>query len=295
METRRLEYFVVLTSERNFGKAANRLLISQSALSQQIQRLERDVGAQLLDRSTVPFELTPAGERLLRHARRVLEGMAEIDGLSREARGGQLGRIRIGIVPSLLYSEIPAAIQAFRGAHSSVSVDMTISPTSDLYDMLQLAQLEAVFAYTRPSQEDLRFEEFYRDPYVVVLPADHRLAVNSAVDLRQLKNERILLSPRRDSAEAYDAILGACVASGFAAHDISVERSSYTDQIGLVAAGMGISLLPSRLAHLNVPGVRMVELRSPRLESRVLSVWNADIDDPTRDRFRTLIRATPRT
>lgn len=289
METRRLKYFVVLISERHFGRAANQLLISQSALTQQIQRLERDVGARLIDRSIVPFELTPAGTRLLRHARHVLEGMDEIEGLSAEARSGKVGRLRIGIVPSLLYSEVPAAIRAFRRRHPSVDVDIRLSPTDSLYDMLELAQLEVVFAYTRPAQGDLQSKVVYRDPYVVVLPSDHPLADAEAVDLRELSNEQILLSPRRHSTEAYDAILGACVDSGFAAHDITVERSSYTDQIGLVAAGMGISLLPERLSHLNVPGIRTVRLRSPVLESNVLLAWNADTADPTRDRFQRQI------
>lgn len=286
METRRLEYFAVLASEGHFGRAANQLLISQSALTQQIQRLEKDVGARLIDRSTVPFELTSAGTRLLRHARRVLEGMKEIEGLSGEARAGEVGRLRIGIVPSLLYSEVPTAVRMFRRRHPSVDVDIRLSPTDSLHDLLELAQLEVVFAYTRTAQDDLRSATVYRDPYVVVLPAEHPLADEDAVDLRELRNERILLSPRRHSTEAYDAILGACVESGFAAHDITVERSSYTDQVGLVAAGMGISLLPERLAHLKIPGVRTVPLRSPQLESRVLLAWNADVVDATRDRFR---------
>lgn len=292
METRRLEYFVTLTAERNFARAAEWLHITQSALSQQIQRLEKDVGAQLIDRSVVPFELTVAGERVLEQARRILREMEDFDEVSQEARNGRIGRVRVGVVHSLLYSQIPAAIQSYRSQHPGVDVDLRISPTGELYDALRLGQIEVAFVYTRPDEDDVRFDEIYRDPYVVVLPRSHRFAGERGIHLRQLRRERLLLSPRRHSTEAYDTILGACVASGFSAHDIAVERSSYTDQVGLVAAGMGVSLLPGRLATLNIPGVSMVPLLSPRLESRLLLARHRDVVDSTTDRFAAEIIGT---
>lgn len=285
METRRLEYFVTLTSERNFARAAARLHISQSALSQQIQRLERDVGAILIDRSVVPFAITVAGQRVLEHSRRVLQGIDDLAGVTADARSGRVGRVRVGIVHSLLYGQIPEAIQSFRMGNPGVEVEVRIDPTGELYDMMRLGQIEAAFVYTRPEADDLIIREIYRDQYVVVLPASHALAHKTGIDLGQLRHERLLLSPRRHSTEAYDAILGACVASGFSAHDLTVERSSYVDQVGLVAAGMGVSLLPEKLSHINVPGVRMVPLVSPKLESRVLVARNPDVIDNTRDRF----------
>lgn len=292
METRRLEYFVALTAERNFARAAEWLHITQSALSQQIQRLEKDVGAQLIDRSVVPFRVTVAGERVLERARRVLREVEELAEVTEDVRGGRVGRVRIGVVHSLLYSQVPAAIQQFRIRHPGVEVDLRISPTGELYDALRLGQIEAAFVYTRPDDDDLHTDEIYEDPYVIVLPSAHRLAGADGLHLRQLRRERLLLSPRRHSTEAYDAILGACVNSGFSAHDITVERSSYTDQLGLVAAGMGVSLLPRRLAVLHVPGVSMVPLLSPSLDSRLLIARHPDVIDSTRDRFALEVTRT---
>ena len=292
METPRLQYFVTLTAERNFARAAEWLHITQSALSQQIQRLQKDVGAQLIDRSVVPFRLTVAGERVLERARRVLREVEDFEEVSDEARSGRVGRVRVGVVHSLLYSQIPAAIQEYRSRHPGVEVDLRISPTGELYDALRLGQIEVAFVYTRPEDDDIRTDEIYRDPYVVVLPRSHKLAEEDGVHLRQLRKERLLLSPRRHSTEAYDAILGACVASGFSAHDITVERSSYIDQVGLVAAGMGVSLLPERLAGINIPGVRMLPLLSPALESRLLIARHRDVADSTRDRFALEVTRT---
>lgn len=293
METRRLEYFVVLTAERHFGRAANRLCITQSALSQQIQRLERDLGGRLIDRSASQFTLTAAGEALLRRARAILEQVDEVAALASGVRSGEIGRVRVGVVPSLLYSGLPRAIKQFRDAHPEVEVDLRISPTSDLYDMVRLSQLDLAFSYTPPpAAEELGWALVYEDPYVVVVPDDHPLAGERDVDLSQLRDERILLSPRRDATEAHDEILGACVASGFSAHDITVERSSYTDQIGLVASGLGISLLPRRLAHVRPPGVHFLGLRTPVLKSKLIRTWNPQVRDLARDSLaETTLRA----
>lgn len=285
METRLLESFITLTSEGNFSRAAARLHITQSALSQQIQRLEQTVGAILLDRSVVPFTVTVAGERVLNYARQILESVDELAELTEDVRMGRVGRVRIGIVHSLLYSQIPSAIHRYRSEHPNVDVEVKISPTGELYELLRLGQLETAFVYTRPEADDLATSVIYRDTYLAVLPSDHPLAAEKGLDLGQLRHDRLLMSPRRHSTEAYDAILGACVASGFSAHDLAVERSSYIDQVGLVAAGMGVSLLPSRLGTVNVPGVTMVPLVSPHLESTVLVAHNVGVADTTRDRF----------
>lgn len=287
METRRLEYFAVLIAERNFSRAASRLNITQSALSQQIQRLESDVGAQLIDRSIVPFELTAAGQLLLDHTRPLLENMKRIDALATDVKSGKVGRLRIGFVPSLLYSQLPSTVRAFRKRTPGTEIHLHMAPTDELAPMLRNEQIDVAFLYTRPpSSSGLNYTELYREPYVVVLPDDHPLAHRPDVSLAQLSQETILLSPRRHAAEAHDAILGACIASGFSAHDITIENSSYSDQIGFVAAGMGISLLPQRLSdHLQVPGIAYLPLAAPKLESRVLLVINPNMDDRIRNRF----------
>jgi len=142
METRRLEYFVVLTSERQFGRAAARLHISQSALSQQIQRLERDLGAQLIDRGAGSFQLTPAGERVLRHGRTILEGMSELSELTSDVHAGRLGRLRIGITHSMLYNQVPDVVRRFRREMPNVEVELQISVAPEIHERLRLSQIE---------------------------------------------------------------------------------------------------------------------------------------------------------
>ena len=289
METRRLEYFAVLTSEQHFGKAAARLHISQSALSQQIQRLETDLGAQLIDRAVSGFALTPAGERVLRQSRVVLEGMDQLKGLSADAQAGRFGRLRVAVPHSILYSQVPTAVHRYGHEHPAVEIEIRLDRTPEIHDMIRLAQVEVGFSYTAPASSELAVREMYRDPYVVVLPNAHPLGSATAVTLDQLKDERLLLSPRRNAPEAYDAIIGACIDRGFSAHDFTVDMTSYIDQVGLVAAGMGISLLPERLQQrVRYPGVRMVPLVGSGLESRLLASWNPSVANPARDAFVAL-------
>lgn len=291
METRRLEYFVVLTAEGNFSRAASRLNITQSALSQQIQRLERDIGSRLIDRSVVPFELTVVGTRLLAHSRTLLEGVDRIGALATDARHGRVGRVRMGLAPSMLYSDVPAMIRRFSTEYEQVETPVVRESAPTLIEQLRLNQLDVVFPYTRPpTSAGLSYTELHRGPYVAVLPDDHDLAGESDVDLGQLRDETIMLSPRFAAPEAQDAILAACLERGFSAHRITVEGSTYTDQIGLVAAGLGVALLPSHLANISLRGICYVPVSAPPIRSRIMMVWNPSMLAASRDRFLLFAR-----
>lgn len=285
METRRLEYFVVLTSERSFTHAAARLHISQPALSQQIQRLERDVGAKLIDRSVTPFELTPAGVRLLAYSRKLLDDLQDIDALVTDSRAGRVGRLRIGVVPSLLYGDLPNLIGTFGGLFPGVDLRVSKENTNDLVDMLTMAQVDVGLLYSKPQNQVLSHSELYVDPYVVVLPSDHPLAAQKEVDLRQLRDEELLVFPRHGAPEAHDGMLAACVGVGFSPRLTMISGSTYTDQIGFVAAGLGVSLLPSRLTTVRMDGVVYRPVVNPVVTSIATVVWNPSVPDLAKGMF----------
>jgi len=285
METRRLEYFVVLTAERSFGHAAARLHISQPALSQQIKRLERDVGATLIDRSVTPFDLTPAGVRLLVHCRKLLDDMQEIDGLITDSRTGRVGRLRIGIAPSLLYGDLPGRIRRYNRQFPGVDIRVSKENTSDLVDMLKMAQIDVGLMYTKPHDAGLNHSELYSDPYVAVLPDEHPLASQESVDLIQLRDEEILMFPRHGAPEAHDSMIAACIGVGFSPRHTMIDGTTYTDQIGFVAAGLGVSLLPSRLSTVQLAGVVYRPVVNPVVLSIATIVWNPSVHDPTKAMF----------
>jgi DNA-binding transcriptional LysR family regulator len=295
VETRRLEYFVVLTAERNFARAAARLHISQPALSQQIKRLERDVGTRLLDRSVTPFELTPAGVRLLAHSYKLLDDMKDIDALLTDARTGLVGRLRIGIVPSLLYGDLPQAIRMFARLYPDAEIKLSKENTSDLVNMLQMAQIDVALMYTKPHVLALSHSELYTDPYVVVLPEEHPLAVQETVDLIQLRDEEMLMFPRHGAPEAHDTMIAACIGVGFSPRQTMINGSTYTDQIGFVAAGLGVSLLPRRLATVRIGGVVYRPVVNPVFTSIATIAWNPGVVDLTKDIFIDWLRRTIKT
>lgn len=285
METRRLEYFVVLTAERNFTNAAARLHISQPALSQQIRRLEQDVGAKLVDRSVTPFELTPAGVKLLVHSRSLLAEMEQIDGLLTDARTGRVGRLRVGVVPSLLYGDVPGTIRAFGRKFPDVELKLFKQSTTELIDALAMGQTDVGFMYSKPRSLTLSHSELYRDPYVVVLPVDHPLAAREEIRLNDLRDEEIMMFPRHGAPEAHDALISACLSVGFSPKHTMIDGTTYTDQIGFVGAGLGVSLVPKRLATVMIPDVVYRPIVAPPVLSIVTIVWNPRPSDLTRDLF----------
>jgi len=119
----------------------------------------------------------------------------------------------------------------------------------------------------------------------VAVPWDHPLADADGIELKQIKNENLLMSPRRNSPEAYDAIIAACVDAGFSAKAIAVEQSSFIDQVGLVAAGLGVALLPRRLNGVSIRGVNLVPLVGSELESHFYICWHSSVSNPARDLF----------
>ncbi|QOR70586.1 LysR family transcriptional regulator [Ruania alkalisoli] len=269
METRRLEYFVVLARERSFRRAAEVLFISQPALSQQIRRLEQDVGTVLIDRSMHPIEVTPAGERLLVRSRRVLEELSEIEGVAEQARSGHVGQVKVGIAPSLMFSAVPDVVGKFRSAHPNVDVTLHREITPAILDQVAEQRLDVGVTFSQFSPHTLRWTKLYDDRFVVVVAERHRLAQLPALRMSDLREETFLMLVRRSAPDLHDATIAACAAVGFTPHaqdaGFQVEGAGYVDQIGLVGAGYGVAVIPAAVATLTIPGVVYRPLVEPEL------------------------------
>lgn len=278
METRRLEYFVVLVREGSFRRAAEELYISQPALSQQIQRLESEIGAILIDRSVQPFELTPAGRRLLERSQRILDELGEIEGVAARARRGLVGKLRVGIAPSLMYSPIPAAIRRFRAAHPDIEVSLHRENTTAMLDQLGEQRLDAGLVFSTRGEDRLEFATLYDDSFVAVLPTGHRLAAKPVVKMADLREETFLMLTRRGVPDLHDAIIAACAQAGFSPRAIETAfhtaGAGYVDQIGLAGAGYGIALIPGAVATLVLDGVVYRPVVKPSVALPTAIGWN---------------------
>jgi DNA-binding transcriptional LysR family regulator len=272
METRRLEYFQALAEDGNFSRAAERLRISQSALSQQIQRLEEEVGAYLFDRTTRPVALTEVGQRLLEHSAELLERVRAIERLRTAAGRGETGSLRIGVIPLALFGDVPERIRRFRRRYPDVHVTVRRSDTSPLIDLLEAGRVDVAFLNASPSAPVLCNAVLGTTPLSVAVPVDHRLATAASVRLADLRDEELVMFPREVASENFDLVVSACMAAGFSPRLVTT-TGGYADQVGYVAAGAGVALLPREIESVRNDGVARVPLEEPGVSLTMRVAW----------------------
>jgi LysR family transcriptional regulator, benzoate and cis,cis-muconate-responsive activator of ben and cat genes len=286
MELRHLRAFVTVADELHFGRAAARLGISQPPLSRQIQQLERRLGVALFLRRGRRVELTAAGRLLLGEARRTLEQADRIDRIAALAGHGEAGHLRVGVVGSALYGGVPSHLAAFGKLAPDVLLSVEAGVTPDLLDALMENRLDVAFVRPPITASLLAHSKVDEEPLVVAVSATHPLADRPAVELGDFADQPFVLFPRALGAGYWDLISGACRDAGFIP-DIAHEASEIHTIIGLVAAGLGVSLPPKSVKNLRLPGVRYVPLDNPPILELHLA-WVSHREDPLLNRFRRL-------
>jgi DNA-binding transcriptional LysR family regulator len=270
MELRHLRYFVAVADEQNFTRAARRVGITQPSLSSQIRQLETEIGTPLLRRETRGVELTDAGKLMFEEARLILTEVERAKtGVVRRARG-ETGKINIGSAGATYFHPlIPAIIREFSKEYPEVVLVPEESNTSLLLARLRAGAID--LAFVRPPFADtngLRFEPLVKERMLIVLPAAHALARSKSAPLSALAQERIILFTRRLNPPVYDAILAAFVRAGFSPR-LTQEAPQVPSAIPMVAAGLGVTLVPESLSRLRLDGVVFVPVEGPALLSEI--------------------------
>ena len=291
METRRLALFVTLVDAQSFRTAAEQLFITQPALSQQIIRLENDVGMQLIDRSTRPFSLTAAGREFYLRSQQILDLVHGLEDLMLGTKSGRMGRVRVAMTKYLMYGTLPSVLKAFRDEYPSVEVPISYNTTVEIMDQLESGRLELAVLLTSPDLPKLETVELYCEPYVVALPDDHRLAAQDVVGIDELRGEQVITIPRHVAPENHDALVVACMRAGFSPRG-PVASGSYLDLVGMVSAGSGISLVPRSVTNLSMPNVVYRPLAKPGVDAVVSLCWYPDRADPSALRLVEHLRAS---
>ena len=259
MDLRLLRYFVVVAEELNVTRAAARLGIQQAPLSQQIKLFERTLGAQLFRRKPRGVELTEAGSALRNEAASIFASVERaVDTVIRASRGEQ-GEIRIGLTTSAGFHPLPPqAIRSFRRANPTVKIAFEQNSTPGLIGALQAGRVDVAFIRTAIGQPaGIRVLPLIEEPMVVALPSGHPLASRkngNGLTLKSLAHEKFIGYPRAAGAGLYDSVIAACIASGFSP-DIAHEAPQIVTTLNLVAAGMGISVVPSSMQRLRLDAV----------------------------------------
>ena len=299
MELRHLRYFVAVAEEGHVTRAAERLGIQQPPLSQQIRALETELEVQLFRRKPRGVELTQAGEALLGEARGILDRVEHATAAARRTARGEAGRIGLGFTSSASFHPlVPRAIRAFREAHPLVALSLEEAGTAELVEGLSAERIDAAFVRSPigPAAE-LTVHSVLEEEMVAALPAGHRLAGNAATSrmpLADLAAETFILYRRPLGPGLYDAIIAACQRAGYSPQ-IGQEAPRMLSTLSLVAAGLGVTLIPASMQRLRVNGVAYRRLDSDAgLIAPLNLACGRDESAAATLRFIALVRRTAR-
>ncbi|UTY55998.1 LysR family transcriptional regulator [Massilia sp. erpn] len=265
MELRHLRYFVAVAEELSFTRAAERLHIGQPPLSQQIQALEAEVGARLLERSKRWVRLTEAGKLFLADARRVLALSEQAVLTAQRAERGEAGELRIGFTFSTPFTPLFArVINLYRQRFPQVTLTLRELATLHQIDAIEAHELD--LGFIRPPEvpiaEGIGITELRHDPLLLVLPASSPLARKKRVAISELQGLPFVMYPKNAGTGIYPQIFRLCRAAGFVPK-IGMEAGEASTIIGLVAAGCGVSVLPDSFNRMHMEGVVYRPLADP--------------------------------
>ncbi|MGI1147297.1 LysR substrate-binding domain-containing protein [Pseudomonas aeruginosa] len=291
MELRHLRYFIAVAEELHFGRAAERLGVSQPPLSQQIQALEEEIGARLFERTNRRVELTDAGRLFLDESRQVLAQVDKAVLLARRAHLGELGELKIGFTSSAPFtSTIPSSIHAFRKAYPDVHLDLQEMSSRQVLKALLEESLQVGVIRPLALPDAVHWVELFREPLVAVLRADHPLAAGSedGLAIAALAEEPFVFFPRSYGTGLYDQVIALTRQAGFSPR-IAQEASEAMTIIGLVSAGLGVSILPASFRRTRVDGVVYRTLSDPEATTAVWLVRRQNEGSPLALSFIDLV------
>ena len=300
MELRHLRYFIAVAEEGHITRAAERLNMQQPPLSQQIRALEQELGVQLFRRMPRGVELTDAGRAFLDDARDILTQVERSFATTRRTARGEQGRVAVGFTSSApLHPFVPRVIRSFREIYPLVSLLLEESGSSELIDALQHERLDAAFiraAVVNPV--GLVVQPLLEEAMVVALPSGHLLARQArdgddeALPLAALNAETFILYRRPIGPGLYDAIIAECHGVGFSPQ-VGQEAPRILSTLNLVAAGLGISIVPASLRRLRLDGVVYRSLKdSPHLTAPINLAYRAGEESASVRRFIEVVERT---
>ena len=269
MELRHLRYFVAVAEERNFTRAAERLHIAQPPLSRQIQQLEEIIGVALLVRGARPLELTEAGRFFYGHAVQLLAQGAEVISMTR--RIGNIERkFSIGFVGSTLFGFLPEVVRRFKAAHPTTEVTLHEMTTMEQIAALKQGQIDVGIGRIRHEDPNIRRILLREEALVAALPMGHPLSyLDRGLYLRELVNDKVIVFPKAPRPSFADQILAAFHDRGLEPVD-TLEVRELQVALGLVAAGMGVTVVPKSVLGLRRNDVCYKEMDEPRLSSPII-------------------------
>jgi len=291
MELRHLRYFVTVAEELHFGRAATRLAIVQPSLSQQIRQLEDELGFPLLYRTKRYVELTDAGKVFLAEARQVLAQVREAKRTAQRAYRGEVGRLVVGYISSSTYDLLPLMLRVYRERFPAVEVALRELTTQEQLRALEEEYIQVGLLRLPISAPLVHVEVVRREPIVCVLPEEHPLAMRERIAVSLLAQEPFVLQASQRGAGYSAQLLQLCLSSGFSPNVIQEVTEMHTI-VSLVAAGMGVSLVPLSARNIRSQGVVYRELEGTATLTEMAVAWRHDTHSALVQNFLSVARET---
>ena len=284
MDLRQLRYFVAVAEELHFGHAAQRLRIAQPALSRQIQALEKDLLVQLLFRNRRRVQVTPAGQVFLERARQILARADEAVLAAQRVGGGVSGTLNLGFVGSATYDVLPGVLREFLKAAPHVDLTLSEMTVHTQIEALVEKRIDIGLLRLPAKTQGLVFRTIAREPLYVALPSSHRLAQLPVVPLSALSAESFVLYPDHPRPSWTEYVIGLCQQAGF--RPVVVQRTvEIQTTLSLVAAGIGLSIVPRCIGNLQRKDVVFRRLTGVRARTELLVAYRERDPSPVVQSF----------
>lgn len=278
IDIRQMRYFVVLAETLHFGRAAERLHLSQPPLSRQIAALEKELGVRLLERDSRHATLTHAGRRFLADSKSVLASFDQACLNAQLAERGQLGELSIGFMMYATYTVIPGLVRRYVANYPMVHTRLReVVPGSLAADILA-GRFDAGIMFDPGFIRGLETSAILSEPLCLAVPSDHPLAVRPLIEAKDLEDEPLIAAPVEVSSMLRDAIVQYCRSGGFEP-TIRLETQLQHTIVNLVAEGLGIALVPQGIRKVTVPGTIFRDLEDAPIVNHVVA-WRPENLNP---------------
>jgi DNA-binding transcriptional LysR family regulator len=284
MELRKLRHFVVLAEELHFGRAADRLAITQPPLSLSIRSLEDELGIRLFERTRRKVALTHAGTAFLKEARNLLERATHAVELARAADRGESGRLAVGFMAASAYTLLPSILRDFAAQFPAVYLDLRELTLPQQFEALRRGDIHVGLVRPPVTDAELAAENLLEESLVVALPSRHRLLARSRISIKQLHDELFVMFQRSPGLVLHDIVMRFCLEKGFTPR-IAQEASQTHVVVGLVSGGIGIALVPESAQNIRMRGVTYRPLIEHTLPVHSAIAWRRADKSPVVSAF----------
>lgn len=267
--------FIAVAEERHFGRAATRLHVAQPVISRRVQRLEREIGVELVERTTRNVGLTEAGSVFLESARRLLHDTELAVGQAQRVAEGEAGRLTVGFVDSAAFELLADLLRRLEELAPGLVLDLRELPSERQLDQLQGDIDVTIVRELRQrhlEEEGLESRHLLEERLHIALPVDHELAEHPTILLRDLAEEPFVMFPRPQVPRGYDHILSVCDEAGFSPW-IAAHALQYTTMLAYVAAGLGAALLPRSARAIRPATVAMIPVADQHATTSLSVAW----------------------